>query len=433
MSTDGGSPDVPSADAAPADATTTTPAGCTPSTTQCSDGGVQTCGPNGQWGSALACPGSAPSCGAGVCLCQVGASQCAGSSVETCDSDGGWGSPWTCATATCDEAGCVGATTTGPSCAAVGAGTTSCGPGGSGTESCCTSLEVTGGTFDRLYPSGDAGFPATGALATISGLRLDKYLVTVGRLRQYVNYVTGSAGAPPPNGSGTHTHLNGGLGLGQGTGANQIYETGWDATDWNAQIATGPGAASTWNDNLNRCNPLSTWTNVAGSQENLPINCATWYEAYAFCIWDGGFLPTNAEWEYVSAGGAQQREYPWGSTDPGTANQYAIYNNLYGACTEAGNCIAPVGWASLGASYWGQLDMVGELDEWMLDFATLSANTAPCTNCVGFLNNNMGRDTRGGGYYVSLSRLQMMVTSVSDERIPSVRDPTVGFRCARTP
>jgi formylglycine-generating enzyme required for sulfatase activity len=45
-------------------------------------------------------------------------------------------------------------------------------------------------------------------------------------------------------------------------------------------------------------------------------------EAYAFCIWDGGFLPSEAEWECAAAGGPDQREYPWGSTDPGTANLY---------------------------------------------------------------------------------------------------------------
>ncbi|MGD0676226.1 MAG: hypothetical protein ABSC94_12455 [Polyangiaceae bacterium] len=46
----------------------------------------------------------------------------------------------------------------------------------------------------------------------MSGFRLDKYLVTVGRFRQYVNYLTDGTGAPPANGSGSHTHLNGGTG-----------------------------------------------------------------------------------------------------------------------------------------------------------------------------------------------------------------------------
>ncbi|MGO9835775.1 MAG: SUMF1/EgtB/PvdO family nonheme iron enzyme [Polyangiaceae bacterium] len=34
------------------------------------------------------------------------------------------------------------------------------------------------------------------------------------------------------------------------------------------------------------------------------IDCVNWYESYTFCIWDGGFLPSEAEWEYAAGGGS---------------------------------------------------------------------------------------------------------------------------------
>ena len=250
----------------------------------------------------------------------------------------------------CPEAGHSGSPP--PSCAPGGPGITNCGPGGSGTESCCTSLEVTGGTYYRTYTSEADGGPTGEAdPATVSTFRLDKYLVTVGRFRQFVSEWSGGSGLDggtgyePPAGSGKHTYLNSCKGLAN-SGDPGTYETGWDATDdsniapTNINLTCDPSYAS-----------YATWTNTAGSQENLPINCVNWYESYAFCIWDGGFLPSEAEWEYAAAGGSQQREYPWGSMAPGkkcpgAGCEYAIYGCYYpsgsGSCTGVTN-IAPVG------------------------------------------------------------------------------------------
>jgi hypothetical protein len=66
-----------------------------------------------------------------------------------------------------------------PSCEQGGPGMTNCGP--NGDDCCCTSLEVTGGTYYRTYAYGDPSSYVDPA--TVSGFRLDKYLVTVGRFR----------------------------------------------------------------------------------------------------------------------------------------------------------------------------------------------------------------------------------------------------------
>jgi sulfatase modifying factor 1 len=245
--------------------------------------------------------------------CSPSATQCSGGGVETCDSDGRWGSPWPCATGECTNNACAGSTNTGASCAQSGPGLTLCSFGGTGTgpsESCCTSPEVPGGG-----PTVLAGFSWYSSTTTLTGYRLDKYLVTAGRFHVYVDYLA-NGGAPPADGSGKHTHVNGGQGLidiGNSDGGVS-YESGWDAADWNAEIATGPGAADTWSTNLTSCGAdNSTWTDAptTATESYLPINCVNWYEAYAFCIWDGGFLPTQSEWRYAAAGGSQQREAPW--------------------------------------------------------------------------------------------------------------------------
>ncbi len=183
------------------------------------------------------------------------------------------------------------------------------------------------------------------------------------------------------------------------------------------------------------CNSAyQTWTNTPGSQEALPINCVNSYEAYAFCIWDTGFLPSESEWEYAAAGGTQQREYPWGTTAPGTTCpgtgcEYAIYNCDYpdgsGSCTGVTN-IAPVGTATLGAGLWGQLDLAGNLFEWTLDgYATY----ASCTDCA-YLTAVSSRVFRGSYFNYTTSNL---LPPTRGYGAASFRGGGIGFRCARAP
>ncbi len=312
-----------------------------------------------------------------------------------------------------------------PSCVPEGPGKTNC---GASEECCCDSLEVSGGTFFRTYLNEGDGLMSEFSPATVSSFRLDKYLVTVGRFREFTQAWNGGMGYAPPAGSGKHTHLNGGQGL-VGSGTPGAYEPGWLTTD-DGNIAPTEANLST------QCKPYVTWSASPKDQETLPISCVNWYEAYAFCIWDGGFLPSEAESEYASAGGAQQREYPWGQAFPGYLSQYAIYNCYYPTgspvCKGTEN-IAPVGTTTMGAGLWGHLDLAGEVEEWTLDWSNDYLD--PCVDCAAIdrdLNDAeaTGRVIRGGtSAYVASSALE----SVDNFAAPPGNRGLNGFRCARVP
>jgi formylglycine-generating enzyme len=296
------------------------------------------------------------------------------------------------------------ATAPPPSCAAGGPGMTDC---GASRESCCTSLEVPGGTYFRTYKNSGNCSTEEADPATVSTFRLDKYLVTVGRFRKFVNAVAHAMPGhsyAPTGGSGKHTHLNGGKGLvAVGGDAGVAYETGWVAPE-------SPIAPS--DDDL-ACPALwwqHTWTPSPGAHENLPITCVNWWEAYAFCIWDGGFLPSEAEWEYAAAGGGQQRAYPWGS----------FYDNYY---ANDSHDFAPVGTVTRGAGRWGQLDLDGEIREWNLDW---NAKYMACADCA-YLATASERVIRGRPF----ANAAPNVDHHSYSRVPTAHG--VGFRCARAP
>jgi formylglycine-generating enzyme required for sulfatase activity len=326
------------------------------------------------------------------------------------------------------------------SCKAVGPGRTNCGAssgggadggdggdGGFAGESCCTSLPVTGGKYDRSYD--DVTFTDPGHPATVSPFNLDKYEITVGRFRKFVTAVVG--GWLPLQGSGKHTHLNGGAGLRSTTGGS---EGGWDATDWNVNLST---SLMDWTNNLTCNGNYWTWTMTPGTNENNPINCETWYEAYAFCIWDGGFLPSEAEWNYAAAGGggaSGQRVYPWSvpSTDPTIDCAHTNYISAEGGiCVSTGT--NSVGSESpAGDGFFHQVDMAGNVWEWNLDASNVKSPVTsyvnPCIDCA-FTSGPL-RVFRGGSF---VDDAPSLLTSLRRSDAPDLRANFVGARCARAP
>jgi sulfatase modifying factor 1 len=288
--------------------------------------------------------------------------------------------------------------------------------GASGSDSCCNSLAVPSGSYDRSYDlAGDGNSGNTMYPATVSGFRLDKYEVTVGRFRSFVTAGMGTQASPPVPGVGAHAKIAG---------------SGWDPA-WNASLATNTAALVA----AVKCNSTyQTWTDTPAANEHRPMNCITWYEAMAFCAWDGGYLPTEAEWNYAATGGDQQRAYPWSSpasslTLDGSHASYDDGTNCVGdgAAGCAVTDLVAVGSKSAGDGRWGQSDLAGNVFEWALDWYVNYAN--PCTDCAN-ITAASSRVIRGGGFNDDATALR---AGLRFNDTPADRNDNIGVRCARTP
>lgn len=334
------------------------------------------------------------SCGASCSACGVSTPVCKDlgttSKCVACTSDDDCGSGKSCDTAT----NVCKSSSGQPSCSGLA---TTCGP--NANADCCTANLVTGGAFNR---SNDANFPAT-----VANFRLDNFEVTVGRFRKFV---------------GAYSQTM--IAAGAGKNPNNASDTGWN-TAWNASLAANQAALMVA---LNCDATYQTWHDAAGTAaaESLPINCVSWFEAQAFCIWDGGRLPTEAEWNYAAAGGVAQRTYPWGTDAPDCT--YANYLNGDYCVSPGKGAVNRVGSESTkGDGLYGQSDLGGNLWEWAQDW--YANYTKPCVNCA-HMTTATGRVVRGNSFNYGASYL---LTSARANEVPTAHKYIYGIRCARNP
>ncbi len=213
--------------------------------------------------------------------------------------------------------------------------------------------------------------------------------------------------------------------------ARTVAYPGGQTWAWPSMAGEGPGSAVA-------CN----WNSTEAGIEDHPLACVDVVTAQEFCVWDGGRLPTEAEWEYAarfrpvpSEGLASGRVYPWGDDAPDPACRAVRWNYTAAGCMLAGTAnTRPVG--SFMATG-GLFDLAGNVQEITADRFTpygqgcwASARSNPlCDSTMGA--SGTAFTARGGAWNTVVNSGLRGASRVS----LNYNTAAVGFgvRCARSP
>ncbi len=156
--------------------------------------------------------------------------------------------------------------------------------------------------------------------------------------------------------------------------------------------------------------------------ESHPVAGVSYYEAEAYCVWAGGHLPTEAQWEKAARWAGTPRVYPWGDTFYGEeCNNWYDHNPAGGGYRRTQT--APVGSYPAGASPYGCHDMAGNVWEWCQDWYVAYPGSSQPFDYTG-----SSRVLRGGGCNITGYGMRCSYRGYGD---PDNCWCTYGFRLSR--
>ena len=161
--------------------------------------------------------------------------------------------------------------------------------------------------------------------------------------------------------------------------------------------------------------------------KNHPVNCVSWQQARAYCVWVGGKLPTEAQWEYAARGGGKKQKYPWG--DDAASCDRVVMSGAAAACAnKKPKGPAPVCSRPSGNTAQGLCDMAGNLNEWIRDWHARPYSTLDLDNPEGPTGGKT-RVVRGGDWMTGTHRY--FEVTFRKSIIPTLHWDWLGFRCVK--
>ena len=198
----------------------------------------------------------------------------------------------------------------------------------------------------------------------------------------------------------------------------------------------------------------------------MPVTHVTQREAELFCDWDGGFLPSEEQWEAAASGTLQGNRFPWGSSlVPNGTHHANLWQGMWprrNAVRDGHRFVAPID-AYGPQNAWGLHNMIGNVAEHtstpFCNATSLAVRSSPnsdtCTKIlrhVGIMSDYIEKDSKDnmfaripsdkaykdttvikGGSYTSHATSDALFRIAGRSLVyeNTTRD-TLGFRCAYT-